>query len=305
MQLKFINAQPATDYYAWQVEVVINQFIRLGYNPEDIHVVGGYTDSVPDSWIKLQKKFHNVKILTYKHDFVNLEYQPAIQSALLKMHWDAHPYLKDCAIFFHDADFVLTRYFDFNPFLTDDTWHFSDTISYIGADYIKSKSPLVLDIMCHTVGIDRYTVESNQQNSGGAQKLMKNVNSAYWEDVFHNSINLYDILKKVSHIKQEGDEYGIQVWTASMWAELWTAWKSGYKINVPKEFDFSWATCNSKKWDSLAFFHNAGVPNSISGMFFKAQYIDKYPFSEELDLDKNRCSSRYFDLIKSIDSCLI
>lgn len=41
--LKLISAQPATQYYAWQVEVYLNQFIRLGYDPKDIHVVAGYT----------------------------------------------------------------------------------------------------------------------------------------------------------------------------------------------------------------------------------------------------------------------
>lgn len=306
MQLKLISAQPATDYYAWQVEVYLTQFINLGYNPSDIHVVGGYIDEPDHSWNKLIRKFKDVNICLYRDDMGDdVNYQPAIQSHLLEKHFIKFPELSDCAVFFHDADFIFTRYFDFSNYINDDTWYFSDTISYIGAEYIKSKGDQVLDIMCQTVGIDRKVVEYNQNNSGGAQKLMKNVTPEYWREVYVNSLKLYDVLNKVKHIKRKDDAFGIQIWTASMWAELWTAWKFGYNVSVPKEFDFCWATCNSSRWDDLYFFHNAGVPNGNSGMFFKADYIDHFPYNSNLAVDKNRCSSKYYEIIKSIDTCLI
>ena len=305
MQLKFISAQPAIDYYAWQAEVYITQFLRLGYNPADIYVIAGYEDHPDMSWHKLIRRFPKVNIHIYKDTSGNIPYQPAVQAHLLEKHWAKYPESKDYAWFFHDADFLFTKYFDFNPYLNDDTWYFSDTISYIGADYIKSKGDEVLDIMCQTVNIDRSIVESNQNNSGGAQKLIKNVTREYWARVYKTSLDLYDVLKKVSHIKKNGDQYGIQIWTASMWAELWTAWKMGYHIEVPKDFDFCWATCNVAKWDELSFFHNAGVPNASSGMFFKADYIDKFPYGTDIKVDDNRCSYKYYEIVKSIDSYII
>jgi hypothetical protein len=91
-----------------------------------------------------------------------------------------------------------------------------------------------------------------------------------------------------------------------MWAELWTAWKRGYHVEVPKEFDFAWATCPSERWNDVYFFHNAGVPNNKSEMFFKADYIDKLPYLVNIkNLNKKRCSYKYYQLLKSIDSCLI
>jgi hypothetical protein len=69
MQLKLISAQPATQYYAWQVEVYLTQFIRLGYNPEDIIVLGGYTSSsgVDKSWTVLKQVFPDVEIHVYEY----------------------------------------------------------------------------------------------------------------------------------------------------------------------------------------------------------------------------------------------
>ena len=303
MQLRFLSAQPATDYYAWQVEVYLHNFLRNGY--DNIDVIGGINGNIPDSWRLLIDNFKTVNFYFYESDMEEGEYPPAIQSHILSKHFKKHKYLKDYAIFFHDCDFIFTKNFDFSRYLHDSSWYFSDTISYIGAEYILSKGEEVLDVMCHTIGIDKEKVISNQKKSGGAQKLMKNVTYEYWEQVYINSINLYNNLKLVKDIKKEGDPNGIQIWTASMWAELWTAWKMGYNIEVPKEFDFAWATCPSVRWDDVAFFHNAGVPNNSSKMFFKADYINKYPYMSSLELDQKRCSYNYYKLIKSINSCLI
>ncbi len=305
MRLKFLSAQPAIDYYAWQIEVYLHNFIGLGYSAEDIHVVGCYLEEIPDSWIRLQEKFVDVNFFLYEDNMGECNYPPAIQSYMLEEHFKRHPELSNNAVFFHDCDFIFTRYFDFSPYLNDDKWYFSDTVSYIGAEYIKSKGDVVLDSMCSVVGIDRKLVEENQNNSGGAQKLIKNVDHTYWAEVYLNSRNLYNALVKVSSVKKEGDPYGIQVWTASMWAELWTAWKRGYKVLVPDEFDFSWATCPIKNWDINAFYHNAGVQDAKQGMFFKADYIDSYPFNEDINVDPARCSYNYYNFMKSIDSCLL
>lgn len=303
MQLIHISAQPATKYYAWQVEVYLTQLQRLGYDLSSVHVLGGYTDDIDESWYNMYVAFKDVNFFFYTYK--NTEYAPAMQSDILAQHFHNHQYLKDCAIFFHDADFVFTKYFDFTPYLQDDKWYFSDTISYIGADYIKSKSPMILDMMCATVGIDKKVVEDNQKNSGGAQKLMKNVTSGYWREVNAHSINIHSLLKKLAHIKPEGQQYGIQVWTASMWAELWTAWKHGYEVVVPEEFNFCWATCHVSRWDELSFFHNAGVAAPNKGMFYKGQFINELPYGVHVDVSDDHCSRKYYELVQSVQTKLV
>ena len=158
--------------------------------------------------------------------------------------------------------------------------------------------------MCSIVGIDKQLVIDNENGSGGAQKLMKGIDSAYWRSVYNDSIALYKGMEELSRIKKEGDPYGLQIWCASMWSELWNGWKRGANIIVPKEFNFCWATCSSEKWYDVSFFHNAGVPNANQGMFFKADYIDKFPFNSDLQIEESRCSRKYYDLLKSINSCL-
>mgnify|MGYP003665305539 FL=1 len=84
-----------------------------------------------------------------------------------------------------------------------------------------------------------------------------------------------------------------------MWSELWNAWKYNHNVIVPKEFDFCWATCHIDKWDTVSFFHNAGVVDSKSAMFFKAGYIETLPYLEDLEIDDQRCSNKYFKAVKA------
>ena len=300
--LRFISAQPATDYYAWQVEVYINNFIRNGYT--GIDVVSGFQNKIPESWARLVERYGNVVNFHFYEDTMgNVKYIPAIQAHILKKDFEENP--NDGAFFFHDADFIFTRHLDFSPYLKDDNWYFSNTISYIGHDYIVSKGEEVLDAMCGVVGIDKSIVKANQLGSGGAQKLMKGLTSQYWDKVERDGIMLYDTMVKMQHVKREGDPYGIQAWTASMWAELWNGWLSGRNVVVPREFDFCWATCPIERWDDMYFFHNAGVPNTNQGMFYKAAYSDRVPYTDDLDLSDQRCSYRYYQEMKSVDSCLL
>ena len=290
-----MSSQPATDYYAWQVEVYLTNF----GSGKRIQVIGSINEFIPDSWKRLIDRFKDVEFYFYEDTRGENKYPPSLQSHILAKHFKSNEYLKDYAIFYHDSDFVFTRDFDFTPFLHGENWYFSDTISYIGADYIVSKGEEVLDWMCRAIDISPELVKQNQLKSGGAQKLIKNVDHTYWEQVFDNTMKLYQVL---THFGRTTD---IQVWTASMWAELWTAWKMGYNIEVPKEFDFCWATCYIDRWNDCAFFHNAGVMNGNQGMFCKSEYINKYPYDTNLFIDNNRCSYNYYKLIKSIDSCLI
>jgi len=302
-KIKFLSAQPALDYYAWQVEVQIVNLIITGYSPDQINVVAGYQGVIPDSWIKIRDTYSSVNFFFYEDTLGECNYMPAIQAHILKKHFKENP--DSGAYFFHDADFAFTRFLDFDMFLNDDNWYFSNTISYVGHDYIVSKGEEVLDAMCEVVGISKDVVRMNQENSGGAQKLMKNLTHEYWEMVERYSLDLYDVMMRMQHVRNDGSNHGIQAWTASMWAELWTAWKIGINVVVPREFDFCWATCHIKRWDQVFFFHNAGVVSDKDEMFYKAKYMDSYPYNSSENVSEYKCSYNYYRLIKSIDSCLV
>ena len=37
--MKYICAQPATLYYAWQIDTMLFSFVNVGINLEDVHIV--------------------------------------------------------------------------------------------------------------------------------------------------------------------------------------------------------------------------------------------------------------------------
>lgn len=306
MNLRLLNCQPATDYYAWQVEVNLDNLLSMGYSDNSIDVVAGYTDRIPNSWMALAKRFSNVRFHFYPDTRKDTSYPPSIQAHLLAKHWKRHPYLSKEAVFFHDCDFIFTKPFNFHEYLNDDKWYFSDCSSYLSDDYIKSKSEVLLELMCDVVDICSCKVKGKK--AGGAQKLLKGIHAEYWENVERDSVALYKMLssEKVKEMKKEGDPNPIQAWTASMWAELWNAWKRGIYVETPDEFRFAWATDIVERWDEMAFFHNAGVPNANEKMFFKGNYTMTLPYDEELELDPSRCSYKYFEVVKNTgrNTCL-
>ena len=300
--MKFISAQPAIDYYSWQVEVYLHNFLSINVLPQDIHVLGAYDDAVPDSWRMLEEAFPAVRFFFYKDTRTEKGYIPSIQPHILKKHFAANKYLEDEAIFYHDCDFIFTRPFDFTPFLADDNWYFSDTVAYIGAEYIKSKGEDVFIKMCALAGIDPAVVEKNQAHSGGAQKLIKNVTHDYWHQVEIDANNIFLGIGDLKNKRRNGDPYGVQIWCASMWAELWNGWKRGHNVVVPPEFDFAWATCPSSRWETVNFFHNAGVPGGEKTMFHKGSYRTELPYDRGLEIDKGRCSYYYYNWIKKVEN---
>jgi len=311
-KLRLLSVQPATTYYAWQIEVFLTRTIEQGYNPNFIDVVGAFEHSIDQSWLVLQQAFPAVRFFFYKDTRENKRYSPSLQSHILRKHWIRYPELKGDSIFFHDADFIFTRFFDFTPYLQDKKWYFSNCDSYLGADYLESKGShptrtmrdgrpeMLLDGMATVLGMCSCTVRAHRGKSGGAQKLIKNVTHAYWEEVENDANNLYDWLLK------NKDEYGdekinsIQIWTTSMWSELWNAWKRGVTVEIPEAFDFAWATCHISRWDERSFFHNAGVQHANQDMFFKAAYIDSLPYGEDLEVSKERCSKMYYDYTQEV-----
>ena len=308
----YLSCQPAIDRYTWEVEVYLENFLKMGVPPQQIHLVNGLDrewKEIPSSWRKLQNKYSSVNFWFY-YDTRPLDnnYPPSLQAHLLEKHWIHNPQLEQETVFFHDADFILTRPFDFTPFLQDDHWYLSNTISYIGAEYIRSKGEEVLDKMCSIAGIDKRFVVYNQGGSGGAQKLIKKVNSNYWKDVYNLSMRFWREVPLVSErIKKEkqskGESYHeLQHWTMSMWAELWIAWKLGKSTRVVKEFNFMFATNPIGDWDTYPFFHNAGImSNDRNKLFYKGDYDNKLPYKLGLlDADKSKASYKYYQSILEV-----
>lgn len=305
--MKFICAQPAIPYYTWQVEVMINNFISHGINPNDIHILCAHYGQIPQAWVKLQEANKDVKFFFYQDTRGDHSYIPSIYFNMMKQHIKAHPELQHESLFLHDCDIILTRPIDFNSMLHDKVWYLSDTVGYIGTQYILSKGEDVYLKMCKVIGIDPLIPKLMNSNSGGAQHLVKNTTYEYWDKVEKDSIKLYTHLSE-EEPKWKESVYPIQKWTAGMWSLLWNAWLFGHETKVDKRLDFCWATDPIFRWEQAPIFHNAGVTEDRKDLFFKGTYIGKLPYDIKQESYSDKfCSWNYVKEIleKKPTSCLI
>lgn len=311
--LYYICVQPATTYYAWQVEVMLNNFKKNKINLKHVHILlATQNGQISPEWEKLEKKYTEVGFYFYRDQRIHPLYISSIRPHVLKQHFIQHPYLKDAVIFYHDCDMVFTKPVNWEHFLNDDTWYLSDTISYIGAKYIKSKKYGVYERMCEIVGLHPDIPEKNEQNSGGAQYIIKNVDAGFWDKVEQDSEALYKFFLNHLRAFPEGclDYYHpIQMWTADMWALLWNAWYFNHDTKIVPELGFAWAFENIETWDSKSIFHNAGVIGNggTVKLFFKGNYIHELPYNiNQNEYDSQKCSYRYVKEILDTaqNSCL-
>ena len=106
--LRYICAQPRLVYYAWQVEVMINNFIKNGINPNNIDILVAWNPnddtSKPETiemWNKLTAHYNTVRFFFYEDTRKKpIHYISSIRPNILKQHFKAHPELKDEAIFY-------------------------------------------------------------------------------------------------------------------------------------------------------------------------------------------------------------
>lgn len=298
--MKYICAQPAIPYYSWQLEVMIINFLEMGVQRDDIHILCTYNGVIISDFNNLKK--YGVHIFFYEDTRTDRSYIPSVYFHALKKHLFAHPDLKDEILFLHDSDILFTRPVNFNFNMS--SFHLSNTLSYINYDYVISKGEEQFIKMCEIVGISPDVVKKNNNNSGGAQYVVKGVTGEMFEKIERDSIKLYAFLCE-QEPRWNKSFYPIQKWTAGMWAELWNFWIYGFETVIDKDIDFSWSTSLIEDIDKYPILHNAGVVDSKGGMFFKGEFISERPYFKNLDIDKSRCSFWYYNWVKRAEQITV
>lgn len=308
--MKFICAQPAIPYYTWQVEVMINNFIKNGIDPNDIHIVCADYGKTSEPWLKLKEHYSNVNFFFYKDKRKSMSYISSIRPHILHQHWLANPHLENETFFYHDCDIIFTKQVDFNGLLSGDTCYLSDTISYIGANYIRSKGEHYLDLMTRIVNVDKNKIIAEESNSGGAQYLLKNIPTDFWNKVYYDCETMYrlvnDQINKDRLVNPTMHE--IQIWCADMWAVLWNLWVYDKDVKVSDKLSFAWSTSPVSEWDNNLIYHNAGITEGGKGFFYKAEFIGKLPYDITLEgLDDRFCVFKYAEeILKTKEvTCLV
>lgn len=295
-----MSAQPDELYFAWQVEVMLDNFIEVGITPEHIHILVGIQKHIGEWWEKLIEKYQEVKFFFYDDTRTHKRYPPSIRPHVIAKHLSRFSYLSDRAIFLHDCDIVFTRKPEFGPYVNDEIWYGSDVLSYIGEKYLHEFGDNLYDDMCKLVDLSTHLPLDKENNVIGAQVLLKKTTTLFWQKVEQDSEAIYSYLDDLEALlKRKDPAYEpVQKWTSDMWALLWNAWLFKYDTKTVSYFSFSMATDTFPKWDRHLIYHNAGVTNTIKDrLFFKADYRSSLPYSHPNLYDSQFCSAKYFDKV--------
>jgi len=313
----FVTAQPDVPYFHWQVKLYTYNFIEKGIKPNNIHVIFSTLGNNELSQGAEDLKKIGINIHSYKDERVNKRYIPSIKPFLLYKWLEQYPKYGEC-FFLHDADIIFRELPDFKNMLDDDVCYLSDTIGYIGHDYImdccrryESQHPTsergqLLKEMADTIGISVDLIKENQKNSGGGQYLIKKTNHTLWKKIYEDSTPLYN--QMLDYQKRFPINPGqIQFWTAEMWSVLWNLWLYNFKTKVVDELGFSWATDNIEKYEKYPILHMAGVTDDLKKTkFYKGDFINVNPIKKLEDdpnyfdyVDKNSSTIKYIEIMKS------
>ena len=297
--MKYITCIPNAKYFVWQTDVMIQSFIDNGVNEEDIFILIEESPAGETAGFhSLQTKYPNV-IQCWYSPRTPTGYVASIKPYLLWRFFDACPDMIKERFFICDADIALTKPLE----VPESGILVSDTKSYLGVDYIRSKGQDVLELMTKICGVTEDLLIQNDNGAGGAQMVVQDIPAFIWKEAYEKSIQMFDIVtaynKKISDRYEDGD-YPIQIWTSEMWTTIWMLWKYGYKTNIVKGMDFIWANEPIKNWNKTSIYHNAGVTKEqqADGYFYKQDYMLKSPKGEKLDINKNTCTYKYWELIQ-------
>ena len=319
--MRFVCVQPANNFFLWQVEVMINNFIEMGVNPNKIDIICA-SSWIPEPWRTLEEHYP-VNFYFYRDTRERVGYLSSIRPNILKQHFKAHPYLEEEIIFYHDCDIIFTKPISqwLTGFESDDICYGSDTRNYINYTYIKSKGYEVIEKMCEIMGLPEELIKENDNNTIGAQYILKGINWQFWERMERDSEDLFTKMteynselirieadkweQEKAEAQSKGEEFNkpkynpLQIWCADMWALLWGLWREGKKTVIDPRLEFSWCNWSKDDFHRMNIFHNAGVVNDSEGYFYKINYRKRYP-DLNLQIKPDSASLEYYNLIKKV-----
>jgi hypothetical protein len=301
--MRYICAQPGELYFCWQIDVMIHSFINVGIEQEKIDIIFSDFKKDIEYYLELKHKYPEVNFHIYPDTRKDIKYISSIRPHILKKHFKKHWWKYRGTFLYHDCDIVLTKPLDLGAKISgcDPYNYLSNTKSYIGYEYILSKGKDVLNLMCEIADIDKKVLKENQDNSGGAQYLLKDIDAEFWEKVEIDCENLYyNVFRLNNKKKKQNKEYHpLQIWCADMWAVLWNLWKINKQTRIAKEMNFTWAGHPIKQWKANAIYHNAGVIKAENKEFQKGLFRKQKP-PKDLDINPELACYEYYQLVKQI-----
>lgn len=281
---KYVFAQPSIPRFKWELFTVCKSLVDLGVHRKDIVIL--FADNRQD----ISKYFESFDTHVYKDTRKDKTYIPSLRPFLWMQYLSEDPARQDDTYVYLDSDVVILSLDAFKVPANENNWYCSNTIGYIGYDYLQSVSqaPLVLDTMSRLTGVPIDWVKSIQKNSGGAQWVMVKPKIEYWKFVYEKSVELHHAFEKI--------DTSLQKWTAEMWAQLWGLYHWNIEPHVDKHLDFAWTTDKIENLTSQMIIHNAGI-GLDHGVFFKGNYM-KTPPIDDLYQESGLISDVYVEYVR-------
>jgi hypothetical protein len=324
-----ITCQPDDQYFLWQNHLYIDSCLEQGFEEEQIHILL-YKPSYREAntnWKMLKECHPKINIFLYEdmgvQNYLGI-YIPVIRPHILWQHFKKFPELQEKTIIYTDCDILWTSNLNIEKFYNDNNCYISDASSYLNYSYFESKKKDILEdkraeaegedflgSLCNIVGIPKKKVVENDNNTGGVQYILKNVDAVFWKKVELDVLNIRTYLLSVNKHFYANENAGIQSWCADLWAVLWNLWLRDGETKVVPEMEFAWSSDNISKLEKVGILHNAGIVSNYQGdipTFYKGNYhkgnspFDDPHVSRVLNDEKSKtlCSHHYvkklFDL---------
>lgn len=311
----YLSCQPIDTYFQWQVEVQIVNFRKFGVS-DKMHIVVWYPERRAEelkNWYKLQEKYPETKMFFYPDSGVNLGlYVSQLRPHTLKKHFATYPDLNKEVIFYHDSDIIFNYLPDFEELLKDNVNWQSDCSSYLDYNYLRRKEKegnipenAAINVLARIGKIPLEIIQSYTGKTGGAQCILKGVDSKFWEDVESQCIDIrkafwWNIPTSINKKYFPSENKGFQSWCADMWALNMALWKRGKITNVTPLLGFSWATSSYEEYLKKPIYHNAGATKDTPDLFYKGAWIHKSPIGQEITTRVNSASEQYVKAIQEV-----
>ena len=257
---------------------------------------------------RLEAAYPEANFYYYQDTRNPIIYVPSIIPHLYKKHYALNRWLEKETIFCCDSDMIFTKLPEFSELLDDKVCYMSDSRNFINYDYINyNRPPDLYEGMCSIVCIDKQIPIQMNDKSGGSQYIMKTGSYDFWDKVERDSNSLFKFFQDTEpeRYKRVEKYYGIQQFTASMWAWLWNIWLFGYDTAITKKLDFCWGTDTIDRWHKTSIFHNAGVTKDKSithRLFYKANYMNHHPYLDVTlkQYNEDYASNEYVKIIREV-----
>ena len=289
-----VFTQPIDRYFGFQIHMYVESCIEAGFDEERIHAlmyVPKGRDRNIELWNKIQACYPKLKFFFYEDKGIQQLlgiYLPVLRPHVLWQHFQAFPELEKETIIYTDCDILWTSPPDIEKFYDDDVCYVSDAKSYLNVDYWNSKikdilpekqeeakSRDFLEEICNIVGIPKSKAIENNNNTGGVQYILKNMNASFWKKIQEDVISIRLHLQNVNKEFYKDESAGIQGWCADLWAIQFNLWLRGQETKIVPELAFAWATDPLDKLKTHTIFHNAGITDAMQWgvpRFYKGKY---------------------------------